>query len=351
MFLEEENQKLSERKKEHLILGSSEEVAFKNKTNGFENYEFNHYAITEVDIKKIDLSKIFFYKKINYPFLISSMTGGTEESNNVNLKLAEVAQSLNIPLGLGSMRYALDNDKYYNHLKEIRKKSSSIPLLGNIGVSQLIKEKKIIKFQKLVDLIESDAFIVHINSVQEYLQKDGEPYFGNLLKCLENLVNKLSIPIIVKEVGAGISIESAAKLLNVGIKGIDVAGAGGTSWAGVELLRNKQKNDKELFWDWGLPTSYCIRTVSNLKKKYKFILIGSGGINNSFDLAKALALGADITASARIILQELNKQGVDGVISFIQNWFENLKGIMFLTGSQNLKDFNQKKLIHKKELY
>lgn len=356
---EENSTKISERKKEHLILGSSDNAAFKIKTNGFENYEFKHYAITEVDINKIDFSKDFFGKKINYPFLISSMTGGTEESNNINLKLAEVAQSLNIPLALGSMRYALDSDEYDNHLKEIKRKSLSIPLIGNIGASQLIKEKKISRLQRLIDKIDADAFIVHINSVQEYLQKEGEPYFVNLLKSLENLVKKLSIPIIVKEVGAGISSEVATKLLNVGVKGIDIAGAGGTSWAGIELIRNNRKDhsdeieveEKEKFWDWGLPTSYCIRTVSKLKKKYNFMLIGSGGINDSFELAKALALGADVAASARIILQKLNKNGVDGVINFIFNWFENLKGIMFLTGSQKLKDLNDKKLIHKRELY
>jgi isopentenyl-diphosphate delta-isomerase len=158
------------------------------------------------------------------------------------------------------------------------------------------------------------------------------------------------VPVIVKEVGAGISKEAAEKLLAAGVKGIDVAGAGGTSWAGVELLRKKNAS-KNIFWDWGLPTSYCLKTISKLKKKFDFVLIGSGGINNSFDSAKALALGADITASARIILQELERSDVDGVIKLIESWFETLKDIMFLTGSQNIPDLRNKKIIRKEKLY
>jgi len=151
-------------------------------------------------------------------------------------------------------------------------------------------------------------------------------------------------------VGAGISRTAAKKLLDAGVKGIDVAGAGGTSWTGVEILRNKNKGFSE-FWDWGMPTSYCLRTVRELKKQYKFYLIGSGGINNAFDMAKAYALGADLTASARIILQILDKEGVKGVCKLIESWFETVKKIMFLTGSSSLNELRKNKLIKKNEFY
>ncbi|MEO8399659.1 MAG: type 2 isopentenyl-diphosphate Delta-isomerase [Ignavibacteriaceae bacterium] len=340
---------ISNRKKEHIELSLTDKVSFKEKTNGFESYEFDHYAITEVDISKINFKKNFFGKEINYPYLISCMTGGTSEAENINAQLAVAAEQLNIPLGVGSQRQALENKEHHNSYKIVRQNAPKIPLLGNIGAAQIAKLKDFKSIQFLVDLIEADAMVIHINPAQELLQPDGETNFKGLLKNIEKIVKVLNVPLIVKEVGAGISLKAAKKLLNVGVKGIDVAGAGGTSWTAVEILRSKnQTND---FWDWGLPTCYCIKEVSKLKNKFKFTLIGSGGINNPFDAAKAFALGSDITASARIVLQELDKSGVEGVINLINSWFETIKKIMFLTGSQDLKEFQKNKLILKKDLY
>jgi len=338
------------RKKEHLELCKTDEVKFKEKTSGFEQFDFVHAALTEVKISKIDLSKKFFSKKVSYPFLISCMTGGTAEGENINLQLAEVAAELNIPLGLGSLRFALETNNYDDHFKQIRKAANGIPILGNIGGAQIIKMKSFKELFHLLDKVGSDVLVVHLNPLQELLQKNGEANFSGIRRSIEKLVKQSPTPIIVKEVGSGISKKSAQALLELGVIGIDVAGAGGTSWAGVELLRNKESN-KNPFWDWGLPTSFCIKTAAELKKKNKFILIGSGGINSSFDAAKALALGADFTASARIILQTLVRDKQAGVISLITNWFEDVKRIMFLTDSQNLRSFGKEKLILKKDYF
>ncbi len=342
--------KISDRKKEHIELCLTNEVSFKNKTNGFDKYEFEHFAITEVDISKISFETKFFKKKINYPFLISCMTGGTSEAENINSQLAAVASELNIPLGVGSQRQALENEKYHHTYKIIRENAPKIPVLGNLGASQIALLKSFKPVQNIIDLIEADALVIHINPLQELIQDKGEPNFSGLIKKLTKLVKQLNIPVIVKEVGAGISFKAAKLLLETGVRGIDVAGAGGTSWAGVEILRNKGNSDNE-FWDWGLPTSYCIRTVSKLKKDYKFVLIGSGGINNAFNVAKALALGADITASARIVLQQLNQNGAEGVKNMIIDWFKTVNKIMFLTGSSKLTELRKNKLIKKEELY
>ncbi|MFA6024823.1 MAG: type 2 isopentenyl-diphosphate Delta-isomerase [Ignavibacteriaceae bacterium] len=346
----EQSKHIISRKKEHLELCKTDAVQFKEKTSGFEKYDFLHSTITEAQIDKIDLSKKFFGKKVTYPFLISCMTGGTTEGENINLQLAEVAADLNIPLGLGSLRFALETNDYDEHFKQIRKAAKAVPLLGNIGGAQIIKMKSFKTLFHLLDKVESDVLVVHLNPLQELLQKNGEPNFYGIKKSLEKLVKQSSMPIIVKEVGSGISKKSAQVLLDLGIAGIDIAGAGGTSWAGVEILRNKQSTENP-FWDWGLPTSYCIKTVAELKKKNKFMLIGSGGINSSFDAAKALALGADFTASARIILQTLIKDQQAGVITLIKDWFEDVKQIMFLTDSQNLRSFGKEKLILKKDCY
>ncbi len=339
----------SRRKKEHIELCLTDDVAFKSKTNGFDKYDFIHNAITEVDISEISFQTKLFFRKINFPFLISCMTGGTEEAEQINSRLAVIAEELKIPIGVGSQRQALENKDFHNSYKVIRKTAKNVPVLGNIGAAQIVQSKSLKDILALIEMLEADAFVVHINPLQELLQKNGEPNFVGLLNKLEKLVNKSRVPIIVKEVGSGISKDAAKSLLDIGVKGIDVAGAGGTSWAGVEIIRSKSaEND---FWDWGLPTSFCLKEIYLLKKKYNFTLIGSGGINSADDLAKSFALGADLAASARIILQTLINQGEDAVIKIIVNWFEYLKKIMYLTGSQNLIELKKCKLIKKEELF
>ena len=339
----------SKRKKEHIELCLTNKVAFNSKTNGFDRYDFIHNAITEVDISRISFQSKLFSRKINYPFLISCMTGGTSEAERINERLASIAENLKIPIGVGSQRQALENKNHHNSYKIIRRRAKSVPVLGNIGAAQLVQSKSLQDILSLIDMLEANAFVVHLNPVQELLQNEGEPYFVGLLKKLEKLIQKSKVPIIIKEVGSGISKETAKKLLNIGVSGIDVAGAGGTSWAGVELLRNKSKQND--FWDWGLPTSYCLKEIYPLKKKYNFTLIGSGGINSANDLAMAFALGSDIVASARIILQTLMNNDEEAVKKLVVNWFENLKKIMYLTGSQNLLQLKKDKLIKKELLF
>ncbi len=346
----ENHDSTSQRKKEHIELCLTDEVSFKEKKTGFEKYEFEHYAITEVDISKIDFHTKFFNKKVNYPFFISCMTGGTLKAEDINAQLSVAANQLNIPLGVGSQRQALENTEYHKSYKIIRQNAPRIPILGNIGASQVAAFKNFDRIKYVVDLVEADVMVVHLNPLQELLQKHGEPNFKGLLNKIERLVNSLNIPVVVKEVGAGISKKAAEKLLDAGAAGIDVAGAGGTSWAGVEILRNKGNNRDE-FWDWGLPTAYCIKEIYKLKKKYKFVLIGSGGIYNAFDMAKAFSLGADFNASARIILQTLYKKGVEGVVKLIEDWFDTVRNIMFLTGSASIADLRKNKLIKKEEIY
>jgi len=340
----------SQRKKEHLELSLKADVSFKTKSNGFEYYDFIHNAATEVELDKISFETKFFKKKINYPFIISCMTGGTEEAENINAQLAIAAEELKIPIGVGSQRQVLENKIYRNTYDIIRKNAKSVPVLGNLGAAELVKLKSTDPIKMLVDLIQADAFVIHLNPLQELLQPEGTPYFTGLSKSLKRLVKELEIPVIVKEIGAGISGKAAKELLEAGVRGIDVAGAGGTSWAAIEMLRNKSiPND--YFWDWGLPTSFCLRENSKLKKDYKFILIGSGGINSGVEAAKAFALGADYVASARTILKQLDSNGIEGVKNLLIDWFELIKRIMFLTGSNSIKELRKNKLIRKENFY
>lgn len=348
--MNEQSDEIKKRKKEHLELCLTDDVAFKKKSTGFEYYDFIHDAATEIELEKISFETKFFNHKISYPFLISCMTGGVEEADNINLKLASAANELNVPLGLGSQRYALNNDSYVNNFKEIRKKAGNIPILSNLGAAQIAALKDISPIKKIIEQSEADVLVVHCNPLQELIQKEGETNFSGLLKAINKLSKELSVPIIIKEVGSGISKKAAKKFLNEGAAGIDVAGAGGTSWSGIESIRNKNQIE-EYLWDWGLPTSYCIKKVFLLKKKYDFLLIGSGGINSSYDAAKALALGADMVASARTILKKLESSNVLGVVQLVINWFNDIKNIMYLTGSKNLSKFKKDKIILKQNFY
>ena len=195
-------------------------------------------------------------------------------------------------------------------------------------------------------MIDADALIIHINPLQELIQIEGETDFSGLLKNLEKITKKTSIPIIAKEVGAGISKKASKRLLDVGVKGIDVAGAGGTSWSAVEMKRSNTVN--EYFWDWGIPTADALKEVNKLRKKYDFTLISSGGIDDGIKIAKSIALGADLAASAGIVLKILFNSGAGALKAVITNWFEDVKKIMYLTGCNNISELKNIKLIRRK---
>jgi len=343
---------LAKRKREHLKLCLTDKVAFRKKTSGFELYDFIHNAATPVSVVKISLKTKFFGFTSSLPFMISCMTGGTDETNNINRKLAVAASQLSIPLGLGSMRYALNTDEHDHIFHDIRSLAPDVPLIGNIGIAQITKREGFEKLLKISEEIKMNAIAVHFNPLQELFQKHGEPEWARLDEGFAEFVKYIKIPVIAKEVGSGISDGTAAMLLKLGASAIDSAGAGGTSWSGVEFLRSKRKDEEtEIFWDWGLPSSYCIKALGKLKKKKNFLLIGSGGINDALIAAKAIALGADFAATARTALIALDKEGPDGVVSMFEKWGSILKKIMYLTGAQTFPEFRNKKLIRYEKYY
>lgn len=340
---------ISKRKEEHIDLCLHKDVAYQ-KSNGFEKYNFIHEALTEVIIDDIQFDTRFLGKTISYPFIISSMTGGTEKAQVLNANLAIVANELNIPIGVGSQRQLLENSKHSNTFKNIRNNAPNVPVMSNIGAAQIVQQNNIASLQRIIETISADGLIIHLNPLQELLQKEGEINFKGLLQKISEIKTEIKVPIIVKEVGSGISQITARKLLEIGVDVIDVSGSGGTSWAVVELMRNpNQKND--YFREWGLRTSYCIKEIAKLKKEFDFTLISSGGIDNFIDAAKSLALGSDMFASARMILQTVNQSGVQGTINLIEKWFDGIKKIMFLTGSSNIAELQKNKILRNEELY
>lgn len=339
----------SKRKDEHIQIFLTNNVSYR-KSNGFEKYQFIHDATTEVKIEEINLSTTFLGKEISFPIIISSMTGGTNRAGKLNEKLAKAAQKLNIAIGVGSQRASMESQKFINSYKVMREIAHSIPIMSNIGAAQIVKLKNFDLLRNIIDDIAADGLIIHLNPLQELIQKEGDTNFTGLLNRISEIKKKLPLPIIVKEVGSGINQTSARRLLDSGVDVIDVAGAGGTSWAAVELLRNPN-SENDYFREWGLRTSYCIGEISKLKSEYQFKLVSSGGIENFVDITKSLALGADLVGSARSILKAVETDGVIGVIDLINSWVIGMKKIMFLTGSRTLEELKKEKIIRSEQLY
>ncbi len=353
------SQRTPSRKQQHVQITMSKDVSFRSKTSGFERYEFQHNALPEMNFLDTDPSTTFLGKRISLPFIISSMTGGYGDAKRINRRLAEVCAEKGLAMGVGSQRQAMESTAFHRTFSVVREVAPEIPLFGNIGAAEVARLKDVSKIQKLIDLIRADGFAVHLNPLQEFLQPEGTPEFRGVLQGIELLRKHLMVPIIVKEIGAGISANVARRLLNVGVTIIDVAGAGGTSWAGVEIIRRsdaRRSNGKarsltprshaESFWDWGITTVDALRQVVSLKSQFpQLTVISSGGIFSGLDIAKSIAFGADLAGSARPMLKALQQGGTKGLLEEIERWEMELRGAMFLTGSRTIGELQLQQLI------
>jgi isopentenyl-diphosphate Delta-isomerase len=344
------------RKQQHMDINLTKEVSFCKKTAGFEHWDFLHNALPELNLSDVDPSTSFLGKKIAFPFIISSMTGGYANAMKINRQLAEVCAEKRIAMGVGSQRQALEDDRFHRSFSVVREVADNIPIFGNIGAAEVTKLRDASPILRLIELVQADGFAVHLNPMQELLQPEGNTNFRGVLAGIEMLVKAIPVPLIVKEIGAGISADVAQRLVDSGVTIIDVAGAGGTSWAGVEILRRKRKNEKikkeavkldlNEFWDWGIPTVDALRGVCKLKSKLSRLkVISSGGISNGIHIAKSLAFGADYVAVARPVLKTLVNGGVKSVLRLIDQWECELKGVMFLTGSQCIASLQTQQMI------
>ena len=349
-----------QRKQSHVELCLNADVDFVI-TNGFERYRYAHNAAPELNFSDIDLSTTFLGRRISYPFMISSMTGGYAGATFVNQLLAEACQELGIPFGVGSMRQALENTTQRESFSVVRRAAPTIQIFANIGAAEVAAGLSPAQYRLLIDLIQADGLIVHLNPAQELFQPEGNTNFKGLLRELKILTTELSLPVIVKEVGCGISAPVAERLLEAGARVIDVAGAGGTNWQKVEALRHEHKfgNDARFspsalaeLMSWGIPTAQCLEDVSSLRTRYpEMELISSGGITNGIEIAKSLSLGATIAASAKPMIQALlvNNGGKDAVKSRIQTMMNDLRAAMFLVGAGTIDTLKEIKLISEKK--
>ncbi len=341
---ESSQQKIASRKDAHLRINCEEDV-YSKVDAGFKNLILRHCALPEVDFKQIDTSVAFLSRNINAPIFISSMTGGTEEGNRINQRLAKSAESFGIPMGVGSQRIDIQNENIV-FKKDLRKIAPTIPLYANLGAVQLNYGMGVSHCQQAVDLIEADGLILHLNPLQEVLQPEGQTNFAELIEKIAEICRRISVPVIVKEVGWGISVEVAEKLIEAGVSCIDVAGAGGTSWALVEKFRNTEPTRIDMcdhFSDWGIPTVQCLKEI---RRDFPAIpMIGSGGIKTGIDVAKCIAMGASLAGTAGPLFR-VAAESQEALDFKLKQFVDELKIAMFVTGSKNLDELRQGKIIN-----
>lgn len=328
---------IEKRKSDHV------EICLKERVNHSYNYWNDiliyHNALPEINFNEVNMSTTFLGKKLGAPIMVAPMSGGYTKGKEINKNIAEACANLSIGMGVGSQR-AMVKD---NSLKETYGviKEYGVPLVfGNVGAPQLVSQngEKVLTMDNLrefFDTINADALMIHLNSLQELVQPEGDVNFSNVLNAINDVSKEF--PVVVKEVGAGISKDVALKLKSAGVKAIDVSGVSGTSWAAVEYYRAKFSNDIKkakfgrMFWNWGIPSPVCVKECSAIGVP----IISEGGIRNGKDVARSIILGADIASIGRRLLPSsiTSSKDVENEISLI---IEELKAVMFLTGSKNL---------------
>jgi isopentenyl-diphosphate delta-isomerase len=321
------------RKQDHIRICLEKDVQYR-KSNGFDRYEFEHNALHEIDFEKIDTSVEFMGKKFSAPILIEAMTGGIPESEKINKNLAKAAQDLGLGMGVGSQRAALETPEL-SYTYKVRDVAPDIFLLGNIGAVQLQEHKG--EARKLMDMIGADALAVHLNPAQEMAQSEGNRNFENVLSNINDIVVK-GIPVIVKEVGCGISGTVARKLALAGVAAIDVAGAGGTSWVKVDYHRGE--TSMKNFLEWGMPTAECLEQCRDVEVP----LIASGGIRTGMDIAKAIAMGASLAGMALPLLKPASKSP-EAVKEHLRGIINELRITMLLVGAKNIGELRKARLV------
>ena len=338
----------SRRKFDHIILTLTENVEKSDMTTGLEDIEFVHNALPEVDFEETDVSIRFFGKRLSAPIVIASMTGGHPEAARINALLARVAEELNIAMGVGSQRAALEDPSLVYTYRVARDNAPNAFLIANIGAAEII-ERPVEVAERVVEMIEADALAIHLNPLQEALQYEGKARFRGVLRAITRICENLDVPVIAKEVGFGIAREQAKLLKDAGVKGIDVGGAGGTNWARLETIRVRLLGDLEranigkVFWKWGIPTA--ISTIEVAMEASDLTIIATGGVRTGLDAAKLLSLGADAVGIAYPLLKHAYEGNHDEVVRYLRRIMTEIRIVMFVTGSKKIEDLRRKNLI------
>ncbi len=339
---------IERRKADHIQINLEQDVR-SARTTGLEHYHFIHEALPELDLERIATDLSLFGKTLAAPILISSMTGGTESAHKINRHLAQAAQEVGVAMGVGSQRIAIEDPRQEETFAIARKVAPDILLFANLGAVQLNYGYGVEHCRRAVEMIQADALILHLNPLQEAVQPGGDTNFSGLAKKIEAVCRTLEVPVIVKEVGWGISERTARLLADCGVAAIDVAGAGGTSWSQVEMHRAPDETSRALaaaFADWGIPTA---ESILNVKRAAPGVTIfASGGLRDGVDIAKCLALGATLGGMAGLFLRaaaggkERRPSPVERLVETLRLLQRQLQVTMFAIGAATLDDLQGK---------
>ncbi|HSS52189.1 MAG TPA: type 2 isopentenyl-diphosphate Delta-isomerase [Thermoanaerobaculia bacterium] len=327
-----------DRKLEHIRLALEERMQLER--NFFDDYRFGHAALPEIDLDAIDTGVTFLGRRLEAPLLISSMTGGTETAGQINRNLAAGAEKAGVAVGVGSQRKALEDPGKADTFR-VREVAPKAVLLANLGAVQLNYGMGVQECRDAVAMIGADALILHLNPLQEAIQPEGQCNFAGLLPAIGTVVAEAGVPVVVKEIGCGISEATARALATVGVRIVDTAGVGGTSWARIEAQRAGDLEIGELFAGWGIPTPESIRQVRRVEG---LTVIGSGGVRNGLDVAKCIALGADLAGMAYPFLAPATVSP-DKVAEKVRRTARELKICMFCLGVKTIAELQRVPLL------
>jgi isopentenyl-diphosphate delta-isomerase len=328
-----------DRKAEHITLALDDRM--QHEARFFDAYRFVHNALPEIDRSEIDMSVEFLGRELSAPLLVSCMTGGTEEATQINRNLAAAAQEHRIALGVGSQRKAIEEPALAASF-QVRDLAPSIPLLANLGAVQLNYGYGLDECRRAVEMIGADALVLHLNPLQEAIQPEGQCDFSGLLSKIGEIVRGLDVPVIVKEIGCGLGQETGRALKDVGVEILDSSGMGGTSWSRIEGRRAEDRPLGDLFADWGVPTPESIVQLAGIEG---LTVIGSGGIRNGVEVAKAIGLGADLVGLAQPFLEPATRSA-DETATAIERIVVELEIAMFCVGARTVGDLQLVELVH-----
>ena len=321
------------RKADHLDLCATDQVAFQAKTTLLEQVQLIHEALPELSTDEVDLSTDLAGKQLRAPIVIAAMTGGLDRAEAINKDLASIADELGLAFGFGSMRPLLQEGVKLGYM--VRDVAPNALLFANIGVVQA-RDASTQAIADMVGTTGCDALCVHLNPAMEVVQPEGDSDFRGGLETLARLAEGLSVPVIAKETGCGLSRSTAKRIIETGVRTVDVSGAGGTSWVGVETLRAKARTRSlgELFWDWGIPTAGSVAQLSDLDLE----VIATGGVQHGLDIARALALGATAGGMARPFLMAWNDGGRSAAKAAAEQVIEEIRIATLLAGVHRASD-------------
>jgi len=327
----------SSRKDDHIKICLEEDITYDKLTTGLDNIKLEPTLLVEISPEDVNLNTTIVGKKIDFPIIISSMTGGSEKSKKYNEIIAEVCSELNIGMGVGSQRAAIENPDLSNTYK-VRHLAETIPLFANLGIAQFIKGYGIKEAVAALEMIEADALFIHLNPLQEFIQKEGDRNLVESRNKILEIIKDFTAPIIIKGIGSGISKQDATFFAKQKIYAIDISGAGGTNWIKIEIFRNPMyKNLSTKFLNWGIPTTLSLLNVLEATKNTKIKIIASGGVWSGLDAVKSLLLGANYVAFALPVLQAIGRGGIDELRNFLSSYVFEMKTVMAMLGIENLE--------------